>query len=49
MIKLWIDPNKSIKFELIYRATRDGFTSEAFHYHCNEKGPTLTLIKANTG
>ena len=31
---------------LIYRATRDGFTSEAFHKTCDNKGATLIIIES---
>ena len=47
LIKLnsWLDfPDLSTK--LIFRGSRDGFTSEAFHEICDGKGPTLTLIKS---
>ena len=35
--------------ELIYRGTRDGMTSQAFHNQCDNQGPTLTLIKNEKG
>ncbi|CAF1402277.1 unnamed protein product [Adineta steineri] len=35
------------KWELIYKATRDGFSASAFHTHCNNKGPTMTIIRSN--
>ena len=31
---------------LLYRGSRDGWLSSNFHKHCDEKGPTVTLIKA---
>jgi hypothetical protein len=33
-------------FKLLYRASRDGRDPEKFHELCDEKGPTLVLIKA---
>ena len=36
---------KDIK--LLYRGSRDGFTSQSFHYKCDNKGETLTIIKSN--
>ena len=34
------------EFNLIYRASRDGWDARNdFHRLCDEKGPTLTLIK----
>jgi len=31
--------------QLLYRATRDGFDSSAFHRLCDNKGPTVVIIK----
>ena len=36
----------SSDWRLIYRGTRDGFTASAFHSFCDNKGPTITLIKS---
>lgn len=33
-------------FELLYRATRDGFGQREFDHKCNLKGQTLTIIKS---
>jgi len=49
MIKNWIDSNKKISFELIYKATRDGDDVKDFHKLCDEISPTLTLCKAKNG
>ncbi len=38
---------KSSKGILLYRATRDGFTSQAFHSKCDGKGNTISIIKNN--
>ncbi len=38
---------KSTKRILLYRATRDGFTGEAFHSKCDGKKNTITIIKNN--
>ena len=32
---------------LLYRASRDGFTPEAFHRNCDGKKNTVTIIKSN--
>jgi hypothetical protein len=42
-----IEMTKSSKGNLLYRATRDGFTSEAFHSKCDGKGNTITIIKSH--
>jgi hypothetical protein len=34
---------------LLFRSTRDGATAATFHAHCDEQGPTLTLIKDTDG
>ncbi|CAF3335863.1 unnamed protein product [Rotaria socialis] len=35
------------QWELIYKATRDGFDANTFHSRCNNKGPTITIIQSN--
>ena len=37
------------KMELIYRGNRDGALSKNFHEKCDNKGPTITLIKNEKG
>ncbi|CAF1464475.1 unnamed protein product [Adineta steineri] len=39
--------NTNQQWELIYKATRDGFTGNAFHSCCDNKGPTMTIIHSN--
>ena len=36
-----------LKFKLLYRGTKDGFTSDIFHKKCDENKPTLTIIKSH--
>jgi hypothetical protein len=38
--------NASDKWTLLYRGSRDGFGAEDFHLKCDNKSPTLTIIKA---
>ncbi len=38
---------KSSKMNLLFRATRDRFSSQAFHSKCDGKGNTITIIKSN--
>ena len=45
MIKNWINPNGNINLELLYRASRDGDEVRTFHRLCDEKGPTLVIVK----
>ena len=35
--------------ELLYRGTRDGMSGDAFHNKCNNKGPTISIIKNEKG
>jgi len=42
----WL-PNR--KFQLLYKASADGFASEDFHKKCDNKGATLTLILSSNG
>ncbi|CAF0886125.1 unnamed protein product [Adineta steineri] len=39
--------NINQRWELIYKATRDGFSADAFHSCCDNKGPTMTIIQSN--
>ena len=36
-------------WQLKYQGTKDGFTASAFHSKCDNLGPSLTIIKTNTG
>ena len=37
------------QWRLIYRASEHGYTASSFHECCNDKGPTLTVIKSSGG
>ena len=37
------------KLKLTYRASEHGYTAESFHECCNNKGPTLIVIKSSGG
>ena len=37
------------KFELIFKASKDGKFPNAFHNNCDNKGPTVIFIKINNG
>ncbi|CAG8474150.1 8569_t:CDS:2 [Paraglomus occultum] len=37
--------NNPYKYELLLRGSRDGFTSVAFHKLCDNKGPTVMILK----
>lgn len=44
-ISKWISKNKQINTVLLYKATDDGDNIKTFHELCDNKGPTLVLIK----
>ena len=35
------------RWQLVYKASRDGFDAAAFHSCCDNKGPTITIIQSN--
>ncbi len=43
----WI--GKETNFELIFRATSDGFHHEDFHRKCNDQGPNVVVLRNNAG
>jgi len=47
MLKKWIT-NGSVKFKLVYRGSRDGFTASAFHAKCDKIKPSVTIIQSNS-
>ena len=43
----WINPRRSENdWELCWRESRDGWDNNEFHSLCDEKGPTITIVKA---
>ena len=34
------------EWRLLFRASRDGFTASAFHSTCDNKGPTITVVRS---
>ena len=48
LVQNWIEEtinSKGIKFELIFKMSENGTKSSDFHKYCDNKGPTLSLIK----
>jgi hypothetical protein len=43
------DFDDSSKWSLLYRASRDGRTARAFHFNCDNKAKTLTIVKSTEG
>ena len=48
-LRKWINPNQSIKFELLYRLTKDGDSISTFHNKCDNISPTLVLAESLDG
>ena len=48
-INNWINPSKDLKFELIYKASKNGDNAKNFHQNCDGKHPTVTIIKSRNG
>jgi hypothetical protein len=50
---MWIDAVMSWldgrSFELLYRASRDGWTTDDFHRCCDNRGPTLVVVRCSDG
>jgi BTB/POZ domain-containing protein KCTD9 len=38
-----------LKLNLLYKAKRDGFKGSDFHSRCDNKGPTICVIKSEHG
>lgn len=49
LISKWIDPSLKINYELIYKKSRDGDKTEDFHWRCDGKGKTVTIIETKDG
>ena len=45
ILKNWINPNRRMKFKLLYSAKRDGDNRKAFHDRCDNKAPTITIVQ----
>ena len=49
LLRKWVSEKAKPNFKLLYRGTRDGFDANSFHTKCNNKGPTVTVIRSNHG
>jgi len=45
----WLDKGAATKLKLLYRASNDGWADPDFHSRCDNKGPTVTVIKCTDG
>ena len=48
-LKNWINSNKKIEAQLLYKKSRDGDQISKFHELCDNKGPTLTVFQVEDG
>ena len=46
-LKEWLGSENNWK--LIYRASEHDYTARSFHEYCDDKGPTLIVIKSSEG
>ena len=46
-LKEWLGKNTT--WRLLYRASEHDYTAKSFHEYCDDKGPTLIVIKSSEG
>ena len=46
-LREWLEGD--YKWRLLYRASEHDYTAESFHDYCDDKGPTLIMIKSSGG
>ena len=46
VLKGWLPSQGGKLWRLLFRASRDGFAAAAFHSKCDNKGPTVTIVKS---
>ena len=49
LISNWINPNATFNYVLLYKASRDGDSSDTFHEKCDYNQNTITLILTTDG
>ena len=49
LISKWIDPNKIIRFNLLYNSSKDGISYSYFHDYCDNAFPIIVIIYDNSG
>ena len=45
-LKGWLPTDLEGDWRLLFRASRDGFETQTFHSKCDNKGPTITIVKS---
>ena len=46
---VWFGRRSPPRATLLYRASRDGWRVQNFHFFCDGKGPTLTVVRTGNG
>ena len=46
ILKAWLPGAMVGEWHLLFRASRDGFAASTFHSKCDNKGPTVTVVKS---
>ena len=46
ILKAWLPRAMVGEWHLLFRASRDGFAASTFHSKCDNKGPTVTVVKS---
>ena len=46
ILKAWLPVAMVGEWRLLFRASRDGFAASTFHSNCDNKGPTVTVVKS---
>ena len=49
MISYWINPNKVIRFNMLFNSNNDGDSCSTFHYYCDGVFPTVTVVLDTSG
>ena len=47
ILKGWLTGVLVGEWRLLFRASRDGYAASAFHSKCDNKGPTITVVKSS--
>ena len=46
VLKSWLPEAMKGEYRLLFRASRDGFAASAFHFQCDNEGPTVAVVKS---
>ena len=47
LFRKWV--GNDCKWKLLYRASEHEYTGKSFHEYCDDKGPTLMVVKSSGG